>query len=232
MRKSGVLLPVSSIPSRYGIGTFSRQAYEFIDLLEKAGQSYWQILPLGPTGYGDSPYQSFSTFAGNPYYIDLETLIEEGCLTEEDCVKCDFGDNDRYIDYEKIYLSRFNVLKTAFRNSHPEQEKAFLDFVEENSYWLDDYALYMAVKNSFDGRSWSEWDEDIKLRRPEAMKKYREEYAEEVEFYKINVDDAEEVSRKYGVMSIPTLILFQDGKVMNQSVGLKSKQELKEFLKD
>lgn len=184
MRKSGVLLPVSSIPSRYGIGTFSRQAYEFIDLLEKAGQSYWQILPLGPTGYGDSPYQSFSTFAGNPYYIDLETLIEEGCLTEEDCVKCDFGDNDRYIDYEKIYLSRFKVLKTAFRNSHPEQETAFRDFVEENSYWLDDYALYMAVKNSFDGRSWSEWDEDIKLRRPEAMKKYREEYAEEVEFYK------------------------------------------------
>ena len=184
MRKSGVLLPVSSIPSKYGIGTFSRQAYEFIDLLEKAGQSYWQILPLGPTGYGDSPYQSFSTFAGNPYYIDLETLIEEGCLTEEDCVKCDFGDNDRYIDYEKIYLSRFNVLKTAFRNSHPEQETAFLDFVEENSYWLDDYALYMAVKNSFDGISWSEWDEDIKLRRPEAMKKYREEYAEEVEFYK------------------------------------------------
>ena len=102
-------MPVSSIPSRYGIGTFSRQAYEFIDLLEKAGQSYWQILPLGPTGYGDSPYQSFSTFAGNPYYIDLETLIEEGCLTEEDCVKCDFGDNDRYIDYEKIYLSRFKV---------------------------------------------------------------------------------------------------------------------------
>lgn len=177
-------MPVSSIPSRYGIGTFSRQAYEFIDLLEKAGQSYWQILPLGPTGYGDSPYQSFSTFAGNPYYIDLETLIEEGCLTEEDCVKCDFGDNDRYIDYEKIYLSRFKVLKTAFRNSHPEQETAFRDFVEENSYWLDDYALYMAVKNSFDGRSWSEWDEDIKLRRPEAMKKYREEYAEEVEFYK------------------------------------------------
>ena len=167
MRKSGVLLPVSSIPSRYGIGTFSRQAYEFIDLLEKAGQSYWQILPLGPTGYGDSPYQSFSTFAGNPYYIDLETLIEEGCLTEEDCVNCDFGDDDRYIDYEKIYLSRFKVLKTAFRNSHPEQEKAFRDFVEENSYWLDDYALYMAVKNSFDGRSWSEWDEDIKLRRPE-----------------------------------------------------------------
>ena len=131
MRKSGILLPVSSIPSRYGIGTFSKQAYEFIDFLEKPGPSYWQILPLGPTGYGDSPYQSFSTFAGNPYYIDLETLIEEGYLTEEDCVKYDFGDNDRYIDYEKIYLSRFKVLKTAFLNSHLEHEKAYQDFVEE-----------------------------------------------------------------------------------------------------
>ena len=85
MRKSGVLLPVSSIPSKYGIGTFSKQAYEFIDMLAQAGQRYWQILPLGPTGYGDSPYQSFSTFAGNPYYIDLETLVEEGLLTKEDC---------------------------------------------------------------------------------------------------------------------------------------------------
>lgn len=183
MRKSGILLPVSSIPSKYGIGTFSKQAYEFIDLLEKAGQSYWQILPLGPTGYGDSPYQSFSTFAGNPYYIDLETLIEDGYLTEEDCEECDFGDNDVYIDYEKIYLSRFKVLKKAFLNSHIEKEEAFQIYVAENSYWLDDYALYMAVKNSFDGKSWIEWDEDVKLRKPEAMQRCREEYAEEIMFY-------------------------------------------------
>lgn len=184
MRKSGILLPVSSIPSRYGIGTFSKHAYEFIDLLEMAGQSYWQILPLGPTGYGDSPYQSFSTFAGNPYYIDLETLVEEGYLTKEDCEAFDFGDNDRYIDYEKIYLSRFKVLRTAYHNSHIEEEEAFRDYVEENAYWLEDYALYMAVKNSFDGKSWTRWDEDIKLRKPEAMQRYREEYAEELEFYK------------------------------------------------
>lgn len=184
MRKSGILLPVSSIPSRYGIGTFSKHAYEFIDLLEMAGQSYWQILPLGPTGYGDSPYQSFSTFAGNPYYIDLETLVEEGYLTKEDCEAFDFGDNDRYIDYEKIYLSRFKVLRTAYHNSHIEEEEAFRDYVEENAYWLEDYALYMAVKNSFDGKSWTRWDEDIKLRKPEAMQRYREKYAEELEFYK------------------------------------------------
>lgn len=183
MRKSGVLLPVSSIPSKYGIGTFSKQAYTFIDLLEKAGQSYWQILPLGPTGYGDSPYQSFSTFAGNPYYIDLEALIEAGYLTEEECDQYDFGDNDAYIDYEKIYLSRFKVLKTAYRNSGIETDPDYRKFVQDNSYWLDDYALYMAVKNSFDGKSWSEWDEDIKLRKPAAMKQYREQYAEEVAFY-------------------------------------------------
>lgn len=184
MRKSGILLPVSSIPSKYGIGTFSKQAYEFIDLLKKAGQSYWQILPLGPTGYGDSPYQSFSTFAGNPYYIDLETLVEEGYLTAEDCEACDFGEDVRYIDYEKIYLSRFKVLRKAFHNSNIEEEEAFLTYVEENSFWLEDYALYMAVKNSFDGVSWIEWEEDIKLRKPEAMERYRKEYAEEVEFFK------------------------------------------------
>lgn len=183
MRKSGVLLPVSSIPSKYGIGTFSKQAYNFIDLLEKAGQSYWQILPLGPTGYGDSPYQSFSTFAGNPYYIDLEALIEAGYLTEAECNQYDFGDNDEYIDYEKIYLSRFKVLKTAYHNSQIEKDPDYIKFVQDNSYWLDDYALYMAVKNSFDGKSWSEWDEDIKLRKPAAMKQYRERYAEEVAFY-------------------------------------------------
>jgi 4-alpha-glucanotransferase len=184
MRKSGVLLPVSGIPSKYGIGTFSKQAYEFVDFLEKAGQSYWQILPLGPTGYGDSPYQSFSTFAGNPYYIDLESLIEAGYLTEGECAKYDFGDNEEFIDYEKIYLSRFKVLKQAYKKSGIEKEQEYQDFIQKNSYWLDDYALYMAVKNSFDGVSWSEWDEDIKLRKPAAMKKYREQCAEEIAFYK------------------------------------------------
>ena len=114
MREAGILLPVSSLPSRYGIGTLSREAYEFIDLLKEAGQSYWQILPLGPTGYGDSPYQSFSTFAGNPYFIDLEQLIEEGLLTREECDQVDFGSNDRYIDYEKLYYGRPVVLRKAF----------------------------------------------------------------------------------------------------------------------
>lgn len=183
MRKSGVLLPVSSIPSKYGIGTFSRQAYTFIDLLAKAGQAYWQILPLGPTGFGDSPYQSFSTFAGNPYYIDLETLIEEGYLTEADCDRYDFGDDPETIDYEKIYLSRFKVLRKAYKNSSIGEQEDFQEFVCKNSYWLEDYALYMAVKNSFDGISWTEWDEDIKLRKEEALAAYKEKYKDEVAFY-------------------------------------------------
>ncbi|MDE6976342.1 MAG: 4-alpha-glucanotransferase, partial [Lachnospiraceae bacterium] len=143
MRASGILLPVSSIPSRYGIGTFSREAYDFVDFLVKAGQTYWQILPLGPTGYGDSPYQSFSTFAGNPYYIDLEQLVEDGLLEREDC-ECDYGTQEEYVDYEKIYRTRFKILYKAFENSQIAENGAFKAFVEENKSWLSDYALYMA----------------------------------------------------------------------------------------
>lgn len=183
MRKGGVLLPVSSIPSKYGIGTFSKQAYEFVDFLERAGQSFWQILPLGPTGYGDSPYQSFSTFAGNPYYIDLEELIKKGWLTKEECDACDFGSDDGYVDYEKIYLSRFRILKIAYERSNIKEDKEFGEFKEDNAAWLEDYALYMAVKNSFHGINWIEWEEDIRLRKPEAMKAYKEKFADEIEFY-------------------------------------------------
>ncbi len=183
MRASGILLPVSSIPSAYGIGSFSKEAYEFVDFLEKAGQSYWQILPLGPTGYGDSPYQSFSTFAGNPYYIDFEELIEEGLLTKEQCEECDWGGSEAYVDYEKIYKSRFRVLKEAFDNSRLGDNEDFQAFVAENAFWLSDYSLYMAVKDSYKGKSWSEWDGDIRLRKPEAIEKYAEKLKEEILFY-------------------------------------------------
>lgn len=183
MRKCGVLLPVSSIPSKYGIGTFSKEAYEVVDFLEKAGQKYWQILPLGPTGYGDSPYQSFSTFAGNPYYIDLEEFVEKGWLTKTDCEACDFGNDENYVNYEKIYRSRFKILKKAYKKSGIAKDKDFCSFKKMNDFWLGDYALYMAVKNSFDGKSWVEWDKDIKLRKPAALKKYKEKFAEEIEFY-------------------------------------------------
>ena len=135
MRESGVLLPIFSLPSRFGIGCFSKEAYEFVDQLEKAGQSRWQILPLGPTGYGDSPYQSFSTFAGNPYFIDLEMLAEEGLLTETECTQADFGEKEEEIDYEKLYKQRFHVLKKAFvrfEKSKEKQEKDYENFVRTN----------------------------------------------------------------------------------------------------
>ena len=182
MRASGILLPVASLPSRYGIGCFSKEAYEFVDRLEEAGQSYWQILPLGPTGYGDSPYQSFSTFAGNPYFIDLETLVKEELLTEEECDACDFGDNAEYIDYEKIYLSRFKVLRKAFERFAADD--VYDAFVSENGYWLEDYALYMAIKDALGGISWSEWPAELKDREEAALNQKREELAEEIAFYK------------------------------------------------
>lgn len=183
MRASGVLLPISSIPSAYGIGTFSKEAYEFVDFLKEAGQTYWQILPLGATGYGDSPYQSFSTFAGNPYYIDLEKLIEAGFITKKQCESCDWGGSEAYVDYEKIYLSRFKILKEAFKNSKIENNSDFNTFVRENDFWLGNYALYMAVKDYLGGKSWIEWEKDIRLRKPEAVEKYSKLLKEEILFY-------------------------------------------------
>lgn len=183
MRRSGILLPISSLPSKYGIGSFSKRAYKFVDFLEKAGQSYWQILPLGPTGYGDSPYQSFSTFAGNPYYIDLDALVEEGYLTAADCKKYDFGEDQESVDYSKLYAARFKILYTAYKNSNIAKNSEFKKFIKENKFWLDDYALFMAVKKSFDGKSFSEWDEGIKKRNQDSLEAYTEKFAKEIEFY-------------------------------------------------
>ncbi len=186
-RRAGILLPISSLPSPYGIGTFGREAYAFVDFLEKAGQCLWQILPLGPTGYGDSPYQSFSTFAGNPYFIDPEELVRKGFLKKEECEACDWGDNAGYVDYEKIYLSRFDLLKKAFERAKAKgflNHADYLSFQVENGEWLEDYALYMAIKNKFGGVSYLEWDEDIRLRRKKAMEKYRRELSTEMDFYK------------------------------------------------
>ena len=182
MRASGILLPVSSIPSKYGIGTFSKEAYKFVDFLADAGQTYWQILPLGPTGYGDSPYQSFSTYAGNPYYIDLEQLIEAGWLSKEDCEEIEWSGHPAYVDYEKIYQSRFRILYKAFLNSKIEKDEEFQRFCAESN-WLSDYALFMAIKDSKDGISWAEWEEALKTRKEAVLKKYRTELKEQILFY-------------------------------------------------
>ena len=186
-RKQGILLPVSSIPSEYGIGTFGKESYAFVDFLKKAGQKIWQILPLGPTGYGASPYQSFSTFAGNPYLIDLEMLIEEGVLTKEECDACDFGDNPEYIDYEKQYNNRFKLLRIAFDRALKaglKTNQEFIGFLKKNKEWLEDYALYMSLKDLFPGKCYIEWDEDIRQRKPMAMAKYRRQLEDEICYYK------------------------------------------------
>ena len=181
-RTAGILLPISSLPSRYGIGCFSKSAYNFVDWLKEAGQTYWQILPLGPTSYGDSPYQSFSTFAGNPYFISLEALIAEGVLTEEECAAADFGDLAGDIDYEKLYRNRYPLLRKAYERSKVSENLDYLRFVEENQWWLSDYALFMAVKDRFGGVEWTQWAEDIRLRWGFAMDYYRRELYFEIEF--------------------------------------------------
>ena len=181
-RAAGILMPISSLPSEYGIGCFSKSAYEFVDWLKGAGQNYWQILPLGPTSYGDSPYQSFSTFAGNPYFISLDELIEEGVLTRAECEKVNWGKAKGSIDYEKIYNGRYPLLRKAYERSKISENPEYQKFVNENSWWLSDYALFMAVKGRFDNVEWTKWAEDIRLRWKWAMDYYREELYYDIEF--------------------------------------------------
>ncbi|MBR5991724.1 MAG: 4-alpha-glucanotransferase [Clostridia bacterium] len=183
-RSSGILMPVSALPSPYGIGTLGKAAYDFVDFLYDANQSWWQMLPLGPTSYGDSPYQSFSTFAGNPYFVDLDMLIEDGLLTKNDVKNIDFGKNSAKVDYAKIYENRFAVLRKAVENAGDRYSEEFQKFESENRVWLPDYALYMAVKAKNGMKSWLEWeDEDIRLHRPEAVARYHEELRDDVYFY-------------------------------------------------
>lgn len=183
MRASGILLPISSLPGKYGIGSFSKEAYKFVDFLKNSNQKYWQILPIGPTSYGDSPYQSFSTYAGNPYFISLEDLIDQGLLTEEECKKVKFGNRADTVDYEKLYNGRFKLLKKAYKKSNIGEKEEFKKFKDENCYWLNDYSMFMAIKERFEGRSFDNWAEDIKLRWEYSMEYYKKELSEEIEFY-------------------------------------------------
>ena len=184
MRKAGVLLPITSLPSKYGIGGFTKEAYDFVDFLKKAGQSYWQILPMGPTGFGDSPYQSFSSFAGNPYYISLDELIDDGILTKEECECVDYGGDGRAVDYEKIYKSRLKLLNKAYKRETLKNNQQYLDFVGENVKWLEDYALFMALKSYYGGRPWNEWDYEIRMGNPLAKEEYSFRLQSEIGFWK------------------------------------------------
>ncbi|MEG0566395.1 MAG: 4-alpha-glucanotransferase, partial [Hungatella sp.] len=180
---AGLLMPISALPSPYGIGTMGRSAYEFADQLKQARQQYWQVLPVGPTSYGDSPYQSFSAFAGNPYLIDLDMLVEAKLLLQEEIDACDWGGEFGYVDYDKQFASRFLVLKQAYERSKDSPLPEYLLFCCENRAWLDDYALYMACKFEFAHAGWQDWEEDIRFRKPEAVSRYRKKLSEEISFW-------------------------------------------------
>jgi len=182
-RSCGVLLPIFSLPSPGGIGTLGQAAYDFVDFLAAAGQSWWQLLPVGPTSYGDSPYQSFSTHAGNPYFIDLELLRQDGLLTQAELDAPDWGEDPARVDYGRIYENRFRLLALAAKRGWARDADKVKGFIEENRSWLPDYALYMALKRHFGMSAWMEWPKDIRLRRPEAVERFRRELAEDVRLF-------------------------------------------------
>ncbi len=175
---------LSSLPTPYGIGTMGQSAKDFVDFLKKAGQSYWQILPVCPTSYGDSPYQSFSTFAGNPYFIDLDELRKEGLLELSEYFDVDWECKPGLVNYGALYEKRYPVLKKAFKRFLQKKSDEFEQFCNEQSSWLHDYAMFMAVKDANNGVSWLEWDEDIKRRNPDTLQKLEKQYSDEIMFWK------------------------------------------------
>lgn len=182
LRSSGILLHISSLPSPYGIGTLGKAAYDFADFLHRSGQHYWQILPIGPTSYGDSPYQSFSTHAGNPYFIDLDFLIDDGLLTQAEVDAVDWASHSERVDYDFQFSVRFDLLYQAYLRGRDRYADEIAAFRDENP-WLDTYALYMAVKRSRSMASWEHWPEEIRLRHPGAAETYATVYAEDMNFF-------------------------------------------------
>ncbi|MFO7820207.1 MAG: 4-alpha-glucanotransferase [Halanaerobacter sp.] len=186
-RSSGVFLHPTSLPGKNGIGSLGEEAYNFIDFLTEAKQRVWQMCPLGPTGYGDSPYQCFSAFAGNPYLINLERLVAEGYLAKNDLEGVEEFPKAK-VDYGRVIDFKISSLRKAFNNfeesASPEERNGFEEFCSENRDWLNDYALFRAIKEKFDGQSWTKWDDDIRFREEDALKRYRQESKDEIEFRK------------------------------------------------
>ena len=180
-RAAGVLLPVSSLPSKYGIGTFGQAAREWVDFLSRAKQRYWQVLPLGPTGVGESPYASYSAFAGNPLFIDLGELVEQGLLKKDRCKRAFWGEDAALVDYDAVRAGREKLLRRAFENF--TDEKALGRFRRENAFWVEDYALYMALKSRFDGAPWTQWPQELRLRQPQALKRWAQLCQQDVAYH-------------------------------------------------
>ena len=187
-RQSGVLMHISSLPGKYGIGSFGQSAYDFVDFLVRTKQRYWQILPLGTTSYGDSPYQSFSAFAGNTYFIDFDILIEEGLLNEADVKGADFGDDPRKVDYAKIFDARRPIMEKAVaRLLKADDLSDYESFVKQNAAWLEVFAEYMAIKEHFDNLAWTEWpDEAIRRREAASLASYREKLADKLTYHRVS----------------------------------------------
>lgn len=182
MRESGILFHITSLPSPYGVGTLGKEAYEFVDFLKKSGQKYWQVLPIGATSYGDSPYQSFSAFAGNPYFIDLDILVNEGLLLREECQEYLIDSNK--VDYSYLYNTRFSLYKKAYLRFSTFNQTEFNEFKQEKSFWLDDYALFMAIKKEMNDMSWLFWPNELKKRDKKAMEDFSLKHLEEINYWK------------------------------------------------
>jgi len=183
-RASGIILPISSLPSPHGIGTLGEAAYEFVDFLADAKQSWWQILPVGPTSYGDSPYQSPSAFAGNPYFVDLDLLVADGLLEKDEVEGISWGEDPARVDYALLYEMRPKLLRKAAKRGLSRDAAEVKEFREANSTWLEDYALFMSIKEHFGMVAWNEWpDEDARLRKPEALKRYASELKDDIDYY-------------------------------------------------
>lgn len=183
MRAGGVLMHLSSLPGACGIGSMGEPAFRFIDFLKEAGQTFWQLLPLGPSGWGNSPYEPLSAFAGNPYYISLEELMDQGLLFREECRALSFGEDCRRVDYGALYENRLKLLRKAYDRSRISHNGEFQSFVREEGWWLWDYALFMAVKERFGGLPWSQWAEDIRYRWGNAMEYYHRELKDQIQFH-------------------------------------------------
>lgn len=245
-RSAGILMPISSLPSNYGIGTFGQAAYDFVDFVRECNHKYWQVLPLGPTTYGDSPYQSYSANAGNPYFVDLDILIQEKLLLKSEVIATDWGDgivpvnvseeaalnnnyeirydssigDNRYVSYEKMYLHRYDILRKAYirfidliKTDIKEKEKYVL-FIQKTD-WLEDYAMFMALKDKYEYKSWSEWDDDIRFRKEKALEKVREELSEEIGFWEFiqykfyeQWDKLKEYANSFGIEIIGDIPIY------------------------
>ena len=184
MRKSCILMHISSLPSEYGIGKMGKHAFEFVDFLNSAGVKCWQILPLSPTSYGDSPYQSFSVNAGNPYFIDFEILEGDGLLERHEFASFTWETQPDKVDYKLIYDNCFKVLRIAYSRFKPAKFPEYKEFCEANKSWLDEYGLFMALKSRNDGKPWFEWEGEIALHKPKAVTEAKKQLKTEIGFYK------------------------------------------------